>query len=349
MSEAVHKYINNPILRPYDIQPSVPGMEVTCVLNPGIFYFDDKIWMLVRVAERPVSEKGLVCVPVINDAGQIEILRFWENDPHLDLSDGRIVIYRNESFLSTLSHLRLLYSNDGVFFTESPDYPSIYGSGPYETYGIEDCRIALINGTYWLTYTAVSALGVGVGMMSTTDWKQFNRRGVILPPHNKDCALFEQKVKGLYYMLHRPSSVFIGGNYIWLASSPDLQHWGSHKCIAKTRPGKWDSERIGAGASPVLTSEGWLVIYHGANDEGRYCLGALLLDKEDPSNVIARSDKPVMIPEADYEKNGFFGNVVFTNGHIVKGDELLLYYGAADEVICLARLSLSAILKSLNI
>src|SRR3546814_18986321 len=77
-------------------------------------------------------------------------------------------------------------------------------------------------------------------------------------------------------MLHRPSSVFLGGNYIWLARSPDLSHWGDHVCIAQTREEKWDSERIGAGASPILTSAGWLELYHGADKDQRHCLGALL-------------------------------------------------------------------------
>jgi len=109
----------------------------------------------------------------------------------------------------------------------------------------------------------------------------------------------------------------------------------------------WDSERIGAGAAPIKTSEGWLEIYHGANDDHRYCLGALLLDLHDPSHVIARSEQPIMEPTEDYELNGFFGNVVFTNGHIVVEDTITLYYGASDEVICGAELSIKEILQSL--
>jgi predicted GH43/DUF377 family glycosyl hydrolase len=110
----------------------------------------------------------------------------------------------------------------------------------------------------------------------------------------------------------------------------------------------WDSARIGAGASPIKTSDGWLEIYHGANAEHRYCLGALLLDLHDPSKVIARSKNPIMVPSMPYELNGFFGNVIFTNGHIVDGDTITMYYGASDEVICAATLSLDKILKSFN-
>lgn len=344
----VQRYDQNPIIRPGDIQPSLAGMEVACLLNPGVFSFQNKIWMIVRVAERPTPVKGQIRVPVMNNEGQTEILTFSENDPDLDLSDARIISYRGNGYLTTLSHLRLFSSDDGIHFAEDPNFPFLHGRGEYETYGIEDCRVAMLEGAYWLTYTAVSPSGVGVGMMKTTDWQNFERYGMILPPHNKDCALFEKRINCFYYMLHRPSSVFVGGNYIWLASSPDMMHWGNHKCIATTRPGKWDSERVGAGASPILTEKGWLVIYHGADASHRYCLGALLLDETDPSVVLARSEEPLMEPIASYETTGFFGNVVFTNGHHLNGDALHIYYGAADEVICAATISIADILHSLT-
>jgi predicted GH43/DUF377 family glycosyl hydrolase len=128
----------------------------------------------------------------------------------------------------------------------------------------------------------------------------------------------------------------------------DLLHWGNHKCIATTRPNKWDSARIGAGASPIKTPQGWLEVYHGADENHRYCLGALLLDINNPAKVIARSEIPLMEPADVYERNGFFGNVIFSNGHLVKGDVLQLYYGASDEVICGAELSIREILNTLS-
>ncbi len=105
--------------------------------------------------------------------------------------------------------------------------------------------------------------------------------------------------------------------------------------------------RVGAGASPIRTQDGWLEIYHGADAQHRYCLGAILLDLDDPTKVLARSNTPLLEPVADYERKGFFGNVVFTNGHVVRGDEITLYYGASDEVICMATMSVSAILDEL--
>jgi len=339
--------LNNPILKPGDIQPSMAGMKVECLLNPGVFKFENKVWLLLRVAERPEQETDKVSFPVLKDGG-IEIMQFSKDDPELDASDPRIISYKGRQYLTTLSHLRLVCSNHGIHFYEPEGYRSIFGEGSQETFGIEDCRVTTMEKGYHLTYTKVSPEGVGVGYMYTKDWKKFERRGMIFHPHNKDCAIFNEKINNKYYALHRPSSPELGGNYIWLAESPDLLHWGNHKCIATTRENSWDSARLGAGAEPIRTSEGWLAIYHGATHNNRYCLGALLLDINDPSIIIARSKKPIMEPTADYEKTGFFGNVIFTNGHHLSGDKLTIYYGASDEVICMAEFSVSEILSSLK-
>jgi predicted GH43/DUF377 family glycosyl hydrolase len=269
------------------------------------------------------------------------------NIPDIDASDPRVIIYEGKAYLTTLSHFRLAYSIDGKNFKVTDKY--IIGHGELEAYGIEDCRVTQLEDTYFLTYTAVSECGYGVNMTSTTDWENFDRYGMIISGPNKDCAIFQEKIGGKYFCLHRPTMGKLGGNHIWLADSDDLVHWGNHKCIAKTRPGMWDNERIGAGAAPIKTEKGWLEIYHSADDNSRYCLGAILLDLNDPSKVIARSKEPIMQPVMDYEKKGFFGNVIFTNGHIVNGDSIWLYYGASDTVICGAELSISQILASLSI
>ena len=323
-------------------------MKIECLLNPGVFQYDNKTWLLIRVAETPVQEEKTVSFPIYDASGKIEIRSFSKSDPNLDFSDPRVISYSGNDYLTTLSHLRLVCSTDGVNFTQPDDYPPIFGKGKYEAYGIEDCRVAKIDTQYYLTFTAVSSLGVGVGMITTSDWKSFDRKGLIFGPHNKDCAIFEEKINGKYYALHRPSSPQLGGNYIWIAESPDLIHWGKHRCIATSRKGMWDSARVGAGAAPIKTSEGWLEIYHGADEKHRYCLGALLLDLHDPSKVIARSTEPLAEPTAPYELTGFFGNVIFTNGHLVNGDTVTMYYGASDEVICGATISIQQILKTLN-
>ncbi|MCC6410356.1 MAG: glycosidase [Saprospiraceae bacterium] len=343
------RFTTNPIINTRDIAPSRPDLVVECILNPGVFHFENKIWLLLRVAERPVQKEGVVSFPILKEDGSMEILAFEKNDPNLDLTDVRMVGYKGKTYLSTISHLRLVCSDDGVHFYEPSDFPTkIFGNGPLETFGIEDSRVSFFEGQYHLTYTQVSESGVGVGLMRTRDWQTFSREGMILPPHNKDCALFEEKIEGHYHCLHRPSGIDLGGNFIWIAQSPDLLHWGGHQCILRTREGWWDSARIGAGAAPIKTSKGWLEIYHGADQHHRYCLGAVLLDLKDPSKVLKRSHDPLFEPDAPYEQTGFFGNVVFTNGHLVNGDEITMYYGASDEVVCGAKLSIDTILSKLG-
>lgn len=348
MHDFAKRFIQNPILKPSDIRPSHPGLEITCLLNPGAFTFQNKTWLILRVAERPVQKEGIISFPILTADGKMEIKEIAKNDPNLRADDARVINYKGLDYLTTLSHLRLVCSEDGIHFTEPEGFAPIMGQGKLETFGIEDCRVTQIDETYYLTFTSVSDNGVGVGMKTTKDWKTFESHGMILPPHNKDCAIFEEKIGGKYFTLHRPSSVDIGGNYIWLAESPDSIHWGNHKIIAKTREGMWDSKRVGAGAAPIKTSEGWLEIYHGANEKHQYALGALLLDLKDPSKVLARSVEPIMVPKETYELTGFFGNVVFTNGHIVNGDKLVVYYGASDEVVCAATFSIQEILSCLK-
>lgn len=350
MKDIAKRFTENPLLSPPDMQPGSDGLQISCLLNPGVFQYDGKTWLIVRVAERPAQKENTISFPILTEAGITEIIEIAKDDPDLKATDARVISYKGVDYLTTLSHLRLLCSDDGIRFYEPVGYQSLVGEGVLQTFGVEDCRVTLLDNIYYLTFTAVSGNGVGVGLRTTKDWKNFQSHGMILPPHNKDCAIFEEKINGLYYALHRPSSVDIGGNYIWLASSPDGIHWGNHRCIIKTRKDAWDSARVGAGAAPIKTDKGWLEIYHGANDQHQYCLGAFLLDSDDPSKVIARTEDPIMVPTAPYELSGFFGNVVFTNGHIVSPDKdtITIYYGASDEFVCGARFSIKEIFSLLK-
>ena len=350
MKDIAKRFSQNPLLAPGDLKPSKEGLEITCLLNPGVFIFDGKTWLIVRVAERPVQKENIISFPILTETGKTKIIEISKDDPELNASDPRVINYKGSDYLTTLSHLRLLCSEDGITFHEPKGYSTLTGEGNLQAFGIEDCRVTFLENKYYLTFTAVSENGVGVGMKTTTDWKNFQSHGMMLPPHNKDCALFSEKISGLYYALHRPSSVDIGGNYIWLAQSPDGIHWGNHKCIIKTRKDSWDSARVGAGAAPIKTDKGWLEIYHGANQNHQYCLGAFLMDCNDPSKIIARTEEPIMVPSASYEVSGFFGNVVFTNGHIVHpdGDTLTIYYGASDEFVCGANFSINEICSLLK-
>ena len=348
MSDIAQRFPENPLLMPKDLQASSTDLQIISLLNPGVFVFENKTWLVVRVAESVEQKEDIVSFPIINKLGKTEIIEISLNDPDLVYNDARVLQYKGIDYLTTLSHLRLLYSDDGKNFYEPENANLLTANGVLEQFGIEDCRVTKLNDTYYLSYTAVSENGVGVGLRTTKDWKNFEFKGMIFPPHNKDCAIFEELIGGKFYALHRPSSPAIGGNYIWLAESLDGIHWGNHQCIVKSRPEFWDSSRVGAGAAPIKTEKGWLEIYHGANAEHQYALGAFLMDLENPSKVIARTTEPIMKPQENYELNGFFGHVVFTNGHVVDGDQLIIYYGAADEFVCGAYFSINEILSSLQ-
>ena len=185
MKDLAQRFDENPILKPSDLRPSVEGLEVTCLLNPGVFRFQGKVWLLVRVAERPVQIPGRTSFPILSPDGRLEVLEFDSSDPRLDLSDPRVISFDGQDYLTTLSHLRLLSSDDGIHFSEPEDSKPFMGSGELETYGIEDCRVTQIGETYNLTYTQVSSNGVGVGLRTTTNWKNFDHVGMIFPPHKQ--------------------------------------------------------------------------------------------------------------------------------------------------------------------
>jgi beta-1,2-mannobiose phosphorylase / 1,2-beta-oligomannan phosphorylase len=349
MTDLARRFPGNPIVGPADVPPSRPGLSVLGVLNPGVFRFQGRTWLLLRVAEGIPAGGGLVSAPVLDRAspGGTRLVQVRDDDVDLVNVDSRGFVWRGDMYLSSISHLRLASSEDGVRFEVSPR-PALEGEGDLECFGVEDCRVSEIGGRFRLAYTAVSPSGAGVAMASTMDWRSYERHGMVLPPPNKDCVLFPETIGGAYVALHRPMSAGLGGQHIWIARSPDLAHWGGHQCILRPRRGSWDSVKLGAGAPPVRIPDGWLEIYHGVSADGVYRLGAALLAADDPARVLGRSRDPIMEPLAEYERTGFFGNVVFATGTIVDGDQLTLYYGASDQWVCGATLSIRDILAGLE-
>ncbi len=226
---------------------------------------------------------------------------------------------------------------------------------PEETWGIEDPRITWLEdlGLWAVTYTAYSEAGPLVSLASTKDFVNFQRLGPIMPPENKDAAIFPVKFKGRYAMLHRPvPSIEGSGKHIWISFSPDLKHWGDHQAVLTARSGGWwDANKIGLSTPPLETSEGWLILYHGVKETvsgSIYRLGLALLDREDPSRVLKRSGQWIFGPEEPYERSGDVGNVVFPCGWILMGDELRVYYGGADSCVAIASARLSDVLDFLK-
>jgi predicted GH43/DUF377 family glycosyl hydrolase len=344
----------NPLITPKDIVPSFPNWEVLGAFNAGIIQHRDEIVMLLRVAERPVQDDpNYMLVPVLNlengsgdPAAIMNTVKVNRRDERFDFSDPRVIRDQegNTIYLTSISHLRVARSKDGEQFAVDAR-PTILPEGELESWGIEDSRITAIDGIYYLTYSAISEKGVCVGMLSTTDFERFTREGIMLAPTNKDVVIFPEKINGLYYMLHRPVPEGIGYPEMWIAQSPDLIHWGRHEFLMGLSE---TDARIGAGCVPIKTEIGWLILYHGADIEHRYYMGAALLDIEHPSKVIARLNDAIMIPEADYEVDGFFNSVIFACGAVVEGDVVTMYYGAADDSMGSATFSLSKLMHLLQ-
>ncbi len=347
---SIERHADNLIIAAGDVRPSMDGYEVIGVFNAGVSRLGDEAVLLLRIAEKPINaDPDCVFVPVYDPKDeQTNIIRFQKNDPEIDFADPRLVVTKKGTYLTSISHLRLARSSDGIQFTID-DVPFMAAKENYETFGLEDPRITIIDGTFNITYVAVSDQGVATALASTIDFQKVTRHGIIFCPDNKDVVLFPEKVNSQYHALHRPSSPLFETQNLWIASSPDLVNWGNHICLCSTREGFWDEMKIGAGAPPFKTDKGFVEIYHGADRDNRYCLGALLLDLDDPSKIIARSELPLFEPEADYETKGFFGNVVFTCGLLYEERILKIYYGAADTAIACVTMSIDDVFRNLRL
>ena len=329
----------NPLLSPEDLSPTREDMEVMCTLNPAAVRFGDEILLLVRVGERVRAvdddSVGYACYDA--EADEVKITTIRKDNPHLYTSDPRGYILDGRMLLTSISHLRIARSSDGRNFTFDPN-PAIFPATPYESYGCEDPRITFIDGRYYITYTAVSDRGVTVALAGTEDFVTFERYGIIFPPYQKDVAIFPEKVRGMYVCRHRPYMSEFNSAAIWTGYSPDLFCWGRHEMTLGPVLGTWEENRVGCGAAPLRTDEGWLEIYHARDENGHYALGAMLSDLDHPERVISRSIRPVHKPEAEYELSGVFANCIFSNGLIVDDDgTMTVYYGGADRVCAAAR------------
>ncbi len=344
----VTKSISNPIITPNDVVPSKEGYKVIAVLNCGVVRFGNEIILLLRVAEQPINIAKNTEIVSIYDEKLCDLVHITlsRNDESYDFSDSRKIVGNDKAYLTSVSHLRVARSRDFIHFTIDKK-PALFPSTYYESYGIEDPRITKIGNTFYICYACAFDDGVVPCLASTKDFISYKKHGIMFAPDNKDVLLFPEKIDGKYYALHRPSPSFVPANNMWIASSPDLIHWGNHCQIATSRKYSWDNGRIGAGAVPIKTEFGWLEIYHGADNNNCYCLGAMLLKLDEPSKVISRLDEPIMLPTEKYEKIGLFNNVVFICGAIEDEDEIIIYYGAADCNIAVAYINKNELLSKL--
>lgn len=273
-----------------------------------------------------------------------------------DIWNAGVVRFRGEYLLlltvetlEGLSSIYLAHSTDGHnFFVEPKPFMAASEHGPfaqYETFGIRDPRITRIDETYYITFLADSESGKRVGLARTNDFQSVERMHLVSEPDTKSGALFARKLGGRYAMLERPSA----GGSIWITYSDDLVYWGSSTVVLTPRSGYWDSTRIGAAGPPIEINQGWLLIYYG--EKGTTAgllvrLGAVILDRDDPSCVLARSNIPILAPREKYERIGDVGNVVFSCGALLENSgEVKIYYGASDSCICLGTSTLDDIIR----
>jgi beta-1,2-mannobiose phosphorylase / 1,2-beta-oligomannan phosphorylase len=339
----------NPLITPAQTRPSRPDYEVIGTFNAGATMLNGETVLLVRVAERPRDrESGWILCPYLGEDGQLTLLKVRPDDPDYDTRDPRFVVQKSTRmvYLTSISHIRVARSSDGVHFTLE-DKPWLQAETHYEAFGVEDARITEIDGRCYVNYSAVSTHGIATGLVETADFKSCKRLGIIFPPSNRDVAIFPQKVNGMYVCYHRPMPGDFGKYSMWTATSPDLVRWGDHQVALEGNAEGWDSGRVGGGAPPIWTEQGWLSIYHAADKQHRYCLGAFLSAHDQPGKVLYRSVTPIMEPEMPYETGGFFPNVVFTCGVTVVDGMLRVYYGASDDTIALAEVPVNTLVDHL--
>jgi predicted GH43/DUF377 family glycosyl hydrolase len=257
-----------------------------------------------------------------------------------------------------ISHLTLAKSKNGISNWKVSHQPTVMPNSdeyPEEVWGIEDPRIIFLEEKkIWaITYTAYSKGGPLVSLMTTNNFQNFTRYGPVMPPEDKDAALFPIRFDGRWAMIHRPVSYTATPKAnIWISFSPDLKHWGDHQVLIKARKGSWwDANKIGLSPPPLRTNQGWLILYHGVKTTASgiiYRLGLALLDLTNPRNLIARSDEWIFSPKESYEIYGDVDKVVFPCGWIQQNQTISLYYGCADSCISLATANLAELLEWLK-
>ena len=266
------------------------------------------------------------------------------NSAVVPFGDGFAGVFRVDT-KSRAMQLHSGRSRDGITWQLQPERIQFVADNPVSAeitpwvYGY-DPRVCWLEDRFYVTWCNYHH-GPTIGVGYTVDFKSFYQLDNAFLPFNRNGVLFPRTIGGKYAMLSRPSdSGHTPFGDIFYSESPDMAHWGRHRWVMGASSG-WQSTKIGAGPTPIETSEGWLLIYHGVLTSCNgfvYSFGAALLDLEQPWKVIARSEPYLLAPQAAYERTGDVPNVVFPCAALVDADtgRLAIYYGAADTVVCLA-------------
>ncbi len=294
-----------------------------------------------RYQENPILTKDDIPYPVetVHNAGMVKY-------------GGKYVMLFRSHRRNGRSIIGLAESDNGFDFTARPEpfiVPATAGAfAEYEEFGVEDCRICGIDGEYLLTYSAYSRHGVRIGLARTRDFDSIERVALITQADLRNVVIFPQKFDGRYARLDRPHSE-ISPWAMWISYSPDLVHWGDSRVVIKPVQYHWDEMKIGPGATPIKTPQGWLNIYHGVfptMDGSVYRLGVALHDLNDPAKVLGVSDEWILQPEDPWERTGYVHNVVFTCGAVPEDDGTVkIYWGGADTVMCVGTAQIDELVR----
>jgi predicted GH43/DUF377 family glycosyl hydrolase len=258
--------------------------------------------------------------------------------------DRYVMLYRAQDARGT-SRLGIATSRDAIHFVREPD-PVLVPEAEYERGGgVEDPRLSKIGRTFYLTYTAYDGKDAQLALATSPDLRRWERRGVIIPANTgrwnvkwtKAGAILEEPVNGRYWMYYMADAAS-GADQMGVAYSEDLLRWTEalEAPVLARRPGRFDSRVVEPGPAPLMTPEGILLVYNGADDQLVYRTGWVLFDRQDPTRVRARSDTPVFEPQRGWELQGQVPNVVFVEGLVRKGQRWLFYYGGADKHVGVA-------------
>jgi predicted GH43/DUF377 family glycosyl hydrolase len=279
-------------------------------------------------------------------------------NPAAAIVDGMTLLLVRVEDHRGFSHLTVARSKNGIDNWEIDSKPTFFPDPvnyPEEIYGIEDPRITYIDelGKWAIVYVAFSDSGPLPALAFTKDFRNFDRAGPLMPPDNKDAAVFPVRFKGKWAMLHRPAPNFhtLKAN-IWISFSCDMKSWEKPDVLMYAREGGWwDAYKIGLSPQPLRTPEGWLIMYHGVRQTTpkiSYKLGLALLDLEDPTKVLRRSEGWIFGPREQYERSGDVNDVVFPCGWVQVGEELRIYYGSADTSVSVASAKMKDIMEFIN-
>lgn len=269
---------------------------------------------------------------------------------HASSRDGLRIDERSEQPVYVDSQL------PGVARVADPAAVRDYCSGPNHS-GSEDPRLTRIGERLFMTYTAFDGRhppGVALTSISVSDFLakrwQWAAPVLISPPHeaHKNWVVFPERIGSRYAVLHAISPAIVIDLHEQLDFTDGRCIQSHYACSGRTD--SWDNRLRGAGPPPIRTPAGWLLLYHAMElrDPGRYKLGAMLLDLDDPSHILGRLDHPLLQPDAHYENDGFKSGVVYACGAALIGDRLHVYYGGADTVVCAATVPLQALLAQLR-